>query len=139
MNDKNPTAEELKSCPFCGGEAEYLSRLRKFDCPDCDMEEWFYVECHSCQVRTTERTELKDSLAAWNTRALTQSPPAQEVAEDEPTREMLLAGFDALDCTFAEFEDRLKNIGNIYKAMIEADDRAASKPAGQTTEEGGIE
>ena len=50
------------------------------------------------------------------------------VAPREPTREMLGRGFDALDCTFSTYEDRLKNIADIYKAMTEDCDEAPPVP-----------
>ena len=50
------------------------------------------------------------------------------VAPREPTREMLLRGFDALDCTSDTFENRLNNIGKIYKAMTEDCDEADLSP-----------
>lgn len=69
--------EELKPCPFCGGEAALIipSELVEADCAD------IYVSCEECEaesqhvvVEMRDRTpdlwpcERRDAIAAWNTR-----------------------------------------------------------------------
>lgn len=49
--------DELKPCPFCGGEA----RL------DMDFD-WSYVYCINCQAQI-ERAWKKEAIEAWNRRA----------------------------------------------------------------------
>ena len=52
--------EELKACPFCGGEAEY----KENDCPNV------YFECLNCETSFTFRGICADfaAIKAWNTR-----------------------------------------------------------------------
>ena len=51
--------EQLKKCPFCGGEAyEYRSGLQFSLCE---------IVCKDCGCRT-ERMAVADAYAAWNTR-----------------------------------------------------------------------
>ena len=53
--------EELKRCPFCGGEAEVLSGYS-------GCEKVYRVECSSCGGRSLSN-ELKCTvIAAWNRR-----------------------------------------------------------------------
>ena len=59
-------SEELKPCPFCGGEA------RAFRCEESGT---FDVQCQQCGAipfigsRTSERKTMADVIAAWNARA----------------------------------------------------------------------
>lgn len=54
-------SNELKPCPFCGGEAEYGAN---------SVQGYEYVRCASCKARTWSCYETKEQAAqAWNTRA----------------------------------------------------------------------
>lgn len=59
-------SEELKTCPFCGGEA------RAFRCEESGT---FDVQCQQCGAipfigsRTSEKKTMADVIAAWNARA----------------------------------------------------------------------
>lgn len=59
-------SDELKVCPFCGGEA------RAFRCEESGT---FDVQCQQCGAipfigsRTSERKTMADVIAAWNARA----------------------------------------------------------------------
>lgn len=59
-------SEELKTCPFCGGEA------RAFRCEESGT---FDVQCQQCGAipfigsRTSEKKTMADVIAAWNSRA----------------------------------------------------------------------
>ena len=49
--------DELKRCPFCGGEAH----IRGYA--------WTYVECEKCYARTVAFDSIeKDAIEAWNRR-----------------------------------------------------------------------
>jgi len=57
--------EELKPCPFCGGEAHY----------DVAVERQggyatYYVFCRYCGAETAMFSSIPDAVAAWNKRAV---------------------------------------------------------------------
>lgn len=60
MSDQ--ASEELKPCPFCGGEALILSDWRG-ESIGCDEE--------NCEInpRTESQDSLSDAMRAWNRRA----------------------------------------------------------------------
>ena len=49
--------EELRKCPFCGGEAELHSGL---------LNNW--VLCLQCGVETKAKLNKQEAIAAWNRR-----------------------------------------------------------------------
>lgn len=49
--------EELKPCPFCGGEASLMR-----------SNTLYKVECKDCGVAGNVRVFQSDAIAAWNTR-----------------------------------------------------------------------
>lgn len=59
-------SEELKPCPFCGGEAMAFR---------CEESGTFDVQCQQCGAipfigsRTSEKKTMADVIAAWNARA----------------------------------------------------------------------
>lgn len=59
-------SDELKPCPFCGGEAKAFY---------CEESGTFDVQCQQCGAipfigsRTSERKTMADVIAAWNARA----------------------------------------------------------------------
>ncbi len=70
--------DELKPCPFCGGE---ILEARQYKSPHFSV--WWFVECRSCRAKGTEciRTDLRPSpkveddearsraIKAWNRRS----------------------------------------------------------------------
>jgi Lar family restriction alleviation protein len=60
-------SEQLKGCPFCGGEAQ----------TDFIEGESYIIECYACDARTGAQDSADDAIAAWNRRA-----PASEPAVD---------------------------------------------------------
>ena len=56
--------ESLLPCPFCGGEALYISRPKSAE-----------VHCLPCTASVSEATKA-EAIAAWNTRAATTSNSA---------------------------------------------------------------
>lgn len=59
-------SEELKPCPFCGGEAEY---------------EGLYCYCTRCGCRMEDDPDEAEAIAAWNRRA-SPTPPTTEGREN---------------------------------------------------------
>ena len=53
------THDELKPCPFCGGEAVPIL-AGKLD--------YFRIYCRDCKASTKPR-EYREAIAAWNRRA----------------------------------------------------------------------
>lgn len=59
-------SDELKPCPFCGGEAKAFY---------CEESGTLDVQCQQCGAipfigsRTSERKTMADVIAAWNARA----------------------------------------------------------------------
>ena len=59
-------SDELKPCPFCGGEAMAFR---------CEESGTFDVQCQQCGAipfigsRTSEKKTMADVIAAWNARA----------------------------------------------------------------------
>ena len=49
--------EELKPCPFCGGEAEWFINKHAY-----------MVECQNCYARGSLELTKQDAIEAWNTR-----------------------------------------------------------------------
>ena len=90
MTDNKPThSDELKACPFCGGEADTLFDFR--DRQDSTGDEW--VQCKKCSASSEKFAAYSDAkekaTLAWNTRASTPPAPQAEgevvpiIAEDE--------------------------------------------------------
>jgi Lar family restriction alleviation protein len=70
--------DELKSCPFCGGEArmftlnnENASRVR------------YYVRCRKCDARTGRHVSQRLAEKAWNKRTMTH----EQIPQQEDCRE----------------------------------------------------
>ena len=55
-------SEELKRCPFCGGEA-FLWDEREFH----DHKGWFAM-CGDCDASGDTKPTQAEAIAAWNTR-----------------------------------------------------------------------
>ena len=63
MTTNTPAGEELKACPFCGGEAQYFPAL-------------MYVSCRNCSACSTYGVQGK-AVAAWNRRPAPDPAPQQ--------------------------------------------------------------
>lgn len=59
--------DELKPCPFCGGEGRINTRT--FSDADADVGN-SYIECIECGVETPWRLTESEAIAAWNRRAI---------------------------------------------------------------------
>ena len=67
--------EELRRCPFCGGEAELHSGL---------LTNW--VLCLQCGVETRAKLNKQEAIAAWNRR--TQNIGKKECCENNEEQEV---------------------------------------------------
>ncbi len=55
---------ELKSCPFCNGEAKLYSDKRNF----YPYDDTFRVCCTKCHAMSNLFTSRENALSSWNTR-----------------------------------------------------------------------
>lgn len=65
VNGKEPEMPELKTCPFCGGEAEVYEE-------EDESQEWIYVRCVDCWARTDGNDTEIGARDAWNQRKNTR-------------------------------------------------------------------
>ncbi len=78
--------EELKPCPFCGGEASASGSVRyskgheAWWADGSEVREAFFVSCTKCGGRRTGivggQQTREASIEAWNTRSLPPAPGA---------------------------------------------------------------
>lgn len=57
---------ELKSCPYCGGEAKLIKR--KFKAGLFPVGGTYYVHCKSCLIQTQPRNKKEIVIEIWNRR-----------------------------------------------------------------------
>ena len=69
--------EELRKCPFCGGEAEMHYGIFTDDA---------YVECIECKARSHVFFENNSAIVAWN-RRVTQNIGKKECCEHNEEQE----------------------------------------------------
>lgn len=56
---------ELKTCPFCGGQAKFFNHCES----DYEVQWYWTVECSECEVEVfSEKGTKEDSAKAWNKR-----------------------------------------------------------------------
>ena len=55
--------DELKSCPFCGGEVKLAAA------PYTEDVTLWYVICRECEIMTLKRPSQEKARRAWNRRA----------------------------------------------------------------------
>lgn len=107
MRQVNKMSEtKLKSCPFCGGEAELIKGM-------CELDN--YVTCLGCRCKTKLYNTKASAIKAWNTRK-----PTQNIVE-QLTVELELSDRDKRRCiadkNFLQF-DEIKGYANgIYNAI----------------------
>lgn len=58
------TSETLKSCPFCGGEAETCHVTQLWE-----PRNSYWVKCKNCRINGVHHTTEAEAIAAWNARA----------------------------------------------------------------------
>lgn len=108
-------SEELKPCPFCGGQAELIETMGS---QAAAFSPYFRVTCTDCGIHQDQWDERKLAISAWNTRADTTIR-----AENELMREALgrIDAFDTippmdflttaerLECSVGEIKDIARN------------------------------
>ena len=68
---------ELKSCPFCGGEAELVQNI--------DHKEWFVMCCEGKLIMCWYE-KRDEAIKAWNTRVNEPPEPTLKDYLPEPTK-----------------------------------------------------
>lgn len=106
---------ELKPCPFCGAELEYLFYTLDHN----QGGKWGFAQCPCCgasagEVRTSyDQSENapwhEDALKEWNTRHI---PEGYALVPIEPTKQILTAMVSNSGEDLEEMEEK-------YKAVIE--------------------
>jgi Lar family restriction alleviation protein len=74
--------EQLKPCPFCGGESQPES---------IHGGQAFYVECTECEVETPAESTFEKAITAWNRRPEPAQLTPEMAAAIEVLREADLA------------------------------------------------
>lgn len=69
--EENKIEEELKPCPFCGGEAKFYQNIEENNC---------FIECTKCQASSPLMYHYGDDakphvIEAWNSRQEQHHPP----------------------------------------------------------------
>ena len=72
-------SEELKSCPFCGGEAFYIKIMGNYEKPH-------EIFCSKCDGAITEGRSEKQVVTNWNTRPI-EDELRKRIAELETEKE----------------------------------------------------
>lgn len=82
---------ELKPCPFCGGEAEVWECEEELDILDPQSlgyldTKYCTVHCVGCEVCeiVIGRAKKDEAINAWNTRAERTCHPVEKFSEDSP-------------------------------------------------------
>lgn len=86
-NKLNVYDEELKPCPFCGGEAKIVSRstevkavnLGTAEVFSTDILEWCKVKCSECGCSTDRYSNVGGAIKWWNKRAADTSESKDEL------------------------------------------------------------
>lgn len=133
-------SEELKPCPFCGGEAE---RVNNSDAIENVYAGSSYIRCMSCDAATRlHYGEKTDLLSSWNERA-DHSPDAGKVQPEpaadlvERVRQTLFSAFASAEpdhpvskfptSYIATFDDMARAVIALFQPQMEAAERMLSE------------
>lgn len=99
-------SNELKPCPFCGGEAQYSEESRFHI-------SWVY--CSNCGAASGYRNTEAEAIAAWNTRA-DEAPECEQEefgwgTEGDHARVWLTCGHDCMVATVADLPNYCPTCG----------------------------
>lgn len=92
--------EDLKPCPFCGGESNIIKRSPVYDGGFAVPPKALYVvECEDCLSKSSNYLEKDKAIAAWNLRSPSQLK--RWTAEDgEPPDGLFMTGVGAAAMVF---------------------------------------
>lgn len=110
------TKEELKACPFCGGEARILLSYR------------WYGLCDTCHTSSGYRASKAEAITAWNTREEKPNLTLQKAIDKITTLQSQLQASQKLNDELIKNGDRLTK-----QLMKDADD--ANKRCEEYTKE----
>ena len=102
-------SEELKKCPFCGGEADLMT-------DELGDSNSGTVMCMSCFAVSNTHDNWRDAILAWNTRT-EPKPPSADVQEaldallDMANRLQLLDGPYSWDIEVETIKTALERMG----------------------------
>ena len=74
-------SEELKPCPFCGGEGEVITQIMKMiknrDNPLAPAVTFFFVHCKKCKASTVSpKKTAEEAITSWDSSYVTEYDPA---------------------------------------------------------------
>lgn len=121
-------SEELKACPFCGGEA-YIEKKWNGKSPIIKSDDYqYFAVCRSCACEGPWRKTEGNAIREWNTRPIEDALTAERdalKAENEKMREAL----GKIDARCSAYGDRslhqlftagpIDEIGKIARAALE--------------------
>ena len=100
---------ELKSCPFCGGEAEILKY------PRCERKYVVVCKNNLCNASIGQySTSKENAVRAWNTR----KPMEAVVAELEKLKESVF-GCDDTKCSKCKYKSQCFNVDKGHKVALD--------------------
>jgi hypothetical protein len=105
--------QELKNCPFCGGEAETNERIDE-DLWTHNQVPWFEIKCGECEIGLDRPKEImNETIQWWNTRAATSQPQGdlrrmmRKVVSDAETLYRRGRNFDLCDVQLMAIKQRI--------------------------------
>jgi hypothetical protein len=102
--------EELKPCPFCGGEA-VDSTYNVCDC--CGKAVNGSINCSLCNAKVDHYDTSTQAIQAWNARVQPTIPSVEEI--DKVIRNHPSNEYFSKDCVLVDVEDTVKAIHNLLR------------------------
>ena len=109
-------SNELKSCPFCGGEAEYAEVSLMF-------KQGLIVRCTRCGVKTQARESSFDYCAKdivsseWNRR--TNDSQAITAVQAAELIKFICKSYECRACIFRDEPEKAKKCANYNRCLLE--------------------
>jgi hypothetical protein len=125
-NKSNVYEEELKPCPFCGGEAKIVSRSTEVkkvnfgtaEVFSTDILEWCKIKCSDCGCSTDRYANVGGAIKWWNKRAADKSGSEEELRN---LKEYLCKREDKVkkqEHCMAELRLDMKSIGKSFDEFV---------------------